>query len=154
MSPATHHTVSPLRTLVNWLLALVPANLFLSLLATFYGGTEASGSGLPSEIMHFVLVFAVLMFWSLLLMLPVLGGFMFLGASLNKRALQFEQYFIFHNLLHLLICLLWFTVLDYLLNGLFGDYEIPFLGVVYTVAGLLVWNASFLVSFARTKRSW
>lgn len=154
MSSDIHHSVSLIRTLVNWGITLVPANLFLSLLVTFYVGPDAMGKQLPFEAIDLVFQFAVLMLWSLLFLSPVLGLLLLLSASLNKRSLPFEHYFVFHNLFHLLIALVWFTIFSYLTDGLFDRHEVPFLGLVYTVSGLVVWNASFLVSFARKKRSW
>jgi hypothetical protein len=149
---ANGYTVSYTWAIVNWAITLLLGSLFpVCLLAL--SGTGNSSDAVPLLLQCIFALAGLMLYGAALLLLP-LGLLLLLVRALNQRSLPFEKYMVFHNLLHLVIALVSFTVLDFLLSGAVGAYEIVFLGVIYTTAGLLVWNASFLISFARKKSTW
>lgn len=150
--PENGFTVSFVQTIINWGVTLLLGTLFPVLLLAFPGSDDTSG--VVRLVAQCLVAFLSLMLYGTALMLLPLGLLLLAARSLNRSPLSFERYMIVHNLLHLAIGLVSFTALDFLLSGSAGAYQIPFLGMVYTIAGLLVWNASFLVRFARRKNTW
>jgi hypothetical protein len=151
-APENGYRVSYVKTFVSWGITLLLGSLFPVVLMAFFG-PESLSDGAPLVVTCFF-TFAFLVLCGGALMLLPLGLLLLLVRSLNRRALSFERYMILHNLLHLAIALVSFTILDFLFGGIAGAFEIVFLGVVYTIVGLLVWNATFLASFARRKNTW